>query len=72
MSASQNISDRFILRHPDLIDWSALLTFNRTPSEKVLFNCFKYIPKQYKSNAYKHLICREMFESSRPYSDEEK
>ena len=66
-----NISDNFIEHYPELIDWDALLTFNRTPSEKTLFKCFKYIPRGYKSNAYKQLICKQIFENSKGSNDEE-
>ena len=71
ISSIHNISDEFITAHPELLDWNALLTFNRVPSEKVLFECFRYIPWGYKSTAYKQLICKQIFESSRPADDEE-
>lgn len=68
--SNHNISDNFIEKYPELIDWDALLTFNRTPSEKVLFKCYKYIPWKYKSTAYKQLICKQIFESTRPTDEE--
>ena len=70
ISSIHNISDEFITAHPELLDWNALLTFNRVPSEKVLFECFRYIPWGYKSTAYKQLICKQIFESSRPTDEE--
>lgn len=69
--SNHNISDNFITKNPNLIDWNALLTFNQVPSEKVLIECYRYIPKRYKKTAYKQLICKQIFESKRSDVDDE-